>query len=329
MGIEIFIAGLIAGLYTWLTVYFLKTKFPEKKLGFSLWHGVFGGVITLTAFLVVLLALKNRGAAAAQGGQTAVNIRIYAAVFAGAAAWFFNKGRKNFSGAESARKTVKENAEWAEIVFLSITAAFVITHFIVQMFKVPSGSMNNTLIEGDRLGVNRFIYGLNLPFSEKRRFALKKVKRGDVIVFKFPENYPIDVHCGNQQSWKEFSKRVIGMPGDKIELKDGRVYINGKKAEESSFAVYSDTYRLPAFDSGETPDEYQKIWENRQSWKNYGKYARDNFGPVKVPENSYFVMGDNRDYSCDSRFWGPVPDEMVTGKPWFIYWPLPRIQLVK
>ncbi len=175
--------------------------------------------------------------------------------------------------------------EYLESIFVAIIMALIIKAFIVQAFKIPSGSMIPTLKIGDHILVNKFIYGTKIPFTDRIIFSLKKPERGDIIVFKFPEDEK-----------KDFIKRLIGLPGDVIEIKNKRVYVNGSTLEES-YAAHTDTIVYPT-----------------------GIQPRDNFGPVVVPQDSYFVMGDNRDSSLDSRYWGFVKLNKIKGKAFVIYW---------
>ncbi len=173
--------------------------------------------------------------------------------------------------------------EYTEAIVLAIILALFIRAFIIQAFKIPSGSMIPTLLVGDHILVNKFIYGIKIPFVDKKLFAFKEPQRGDVIVFI----YPLD-------PTKDFIKRVVGLPGDSIVLKEDEVYINGEQYEDPH-AFYSN--QNPARGAG---------------WK----YA----GPIVVPEDSLFVLGDNRDNSKDSRYWGFVPLKSVLGKAFIIYW---------
>lgn len=175
--------------------------------------------------------------------------------------------------------------EYAEAIAIAILLALFIRTFVVQAFKIPSGSMLPTLMIGDHLLVNKFIYGIRVPFSGKVLVPLKDPKSGDIIVFKFPKDRSID-----------YIKRVMGVPGDKIEVKNKKVYRNDKLAEDP-FAHFTSTTILPGSVS-----------------------PKDNFGPITVPEGKYFVMGDNRDNSSDSRFWGFVETNDVLGKAMIIYW---------
>lgn len=182
-------------------------------------------------------------------------------------------------------KTKSKIREYIEAVLTAILIAAFIISFVVQAFKIPSGSMIPALLIGDHLFVNKFIYGVKIPFFRKTIIPITDPKRGDVIVFI----YPLDRS-------KDFIKRVIGTAGDKIEMKNKKLFINGQ-AYEDSFGVYDDDTIYPA--------EVQ---------------PRDNFGPVIVPPNSLFVMGDNRDHSLDSRFWGFVDLKDVQGKAFILYW---------
>jgi signal peptidase I len=175
--------------------------------------------------------------------------------------------------------------EYVEAIGIAILLALFIRTFVVQAFKIPSGSMLPTLLIGDHLLVNKFIYGIKIPFSGKLLVPIKDPESGDIIVFKFPRDRSID-----------YIKRVVGVPGDRIEVKDKKLYRNGKRAEDPH-AHFSSTTVLPASVS-----------------------PKDNFGPVTVPEGKYFVMGDNRDNSSDSRFWGFVDTSDVLGKAFIIYW---------
>jgi signal peptidase I len=168
--------------------------------------------------------------------------------------------------------------EYAEAIFIAVLLALFIRAFVVQAFKIPSGSMKPTLLVGDHILVNKFIYGIKLPFTNKTLIKLGQPKRGDVIVFK----YPLDTK-------KDYIKRVVGLPGEQVKLADKQLIINGQPMEDPH-AKYSA----------------------------YGNLR--NFGPVTVPPEHVFVMGDNRDESSDSRVWGFVPLSYLKGKAFLIYW---------
>ncbi len=166
---------------------------------------------------------------------------------------------------------------------MAVLIALFVRTFVIQAFKIPSGSMEPTLLVGDYLLVNKFIYGVRIPFTETKLFELKKPQRGDVIVFVFP----LDPS-------KDFIKRVIGTEGEKVEIIDGRLYINDKPI----------------------PDPWGHF--ERIGSRAY-RESVENFGPVVVPKDSLFVMGDNRNNSEDSRFWGFLHVNAVLGKALIMY----------
>ena len=178
--------------------------------------------------------------------------------------------------------------EYGEALFIAFIMALVIRAFLVQAFSIPSGSMQPTLLIGDYLLVNKFTYGIRNPLTNKVWIPIGTPQRGDVVVFIYP-----------QDPTKDYIKRVIGLPGDRIQVINKKVLINGKVLETPQ-AVYDDPLVIPPPHSP------------TQS-------GRDNMGPVTVPANSYFVMGDNRDHSYDSRFWGFVPMDAFRGKALIIY----------
>ena len=175
--------------------------------------------------------------------------------------------------------------EYAEAIVVALVLALLIRTFVVQAFKIPSGSMEPTLEIGDHILVNKFIYGIKIPFTHLSFGAWTQPKRGEVIVFIYP-----------LEPEKDFIKRVIGVPGDTVRIVNKKLYINGVEAQDPH-AVYKEDTVLPG--------DAQK---------------RDNFGPITVPSGKIFVLGDNRDRSLDSRFWGFVPLEEVKGKAFIIYW---------
>jgi signal peptidase I len=182
-------------------------------------------------------------------------------------------------------KTKSKPREFIEAILTALLIAAFIISFVVQAFKIPSGSMIPSLLIGDHLFVNKFIYGVKIPFFRKTIIPISDPKRGDVIVFIYPKDPS-----------KDFIKRVIGVGGDKIEIKNKKIFLNDR-AYTDTFGIYSDASILPS-----------------------QVEPRDNFGPVTVPQNSLFVMGDNRDHSLDSRFWGFVDLKDVQGKAFILYW---------
>jgi signal peptidase I len=172
--------------------------------------------------------------------------------------------------------------EYAEALIVALVLAFFIRSFVVQAFKIPSGSMLQTLQIGDHLLVTKFAYGVKIPFTNSMIIEREGPERGDVIVFDFPEDPS-----------KDFIKRVIAVPGDVIEIREKKVFLNGEELNEPYIQHVDSSSSVP---------------------------RRDNFGPVMVPQNKYFVMGDNRDESYDSRFWGFVERNTIAGKALILYW---------
>jgi len=175
--------------------------------------------------------------------------------------------------------------EYVEAIVTALILALVIRAYIIQAFKIPSGSMIPTLLIGDHILVNKFLYGTKIPFTDKKILIIRKPVKGDIIVFKYPEN-----------PQKDFIKRVIATEGDIIEERDKIVYVNGNMITEP-YAVHYDKYLRYG-----------------------GNDPRDNFGSLIVPKDKVFVMGDNRDQSYDSRYWGFVDMKEIRGKALIIYW---------
>jgi len=175
--------------------------------------------------------------------------------------------------------------EYIEAILLAIVIAFFIRTFVIQAYKIPSGSMKPTLQIGDHILVTKFNYGVRLPLIRSTLIPAGTPERGDIVVFIYPEDRS-----------KDFIKRLIGLPGDTIEIRDKQILLNGLPWSDAN-GVYVDNLMIPG---------------NVQ--------PRDNLGPVTVPQGSIFVMGDNRDESYDSRFWGFVPMKDVLGKALIIYW---------
>ncbi len=171
--------------------------------------------------------------------------------------------------------------EIVKVVLIALVIAVIIRSFVIQPYIIPSGSMLNTLQVGDRLFVTKFSYGIHLPFFEKEIISLGEPQRGDIIVFPFPNDKSVD-----------YIKRVVGVPGDLIEIRDKQLYRNNKPVEEA-YIVHGDPYMTA---------------------------RRDTMKPVTVPPGKVFVMGDNRDYSEDSRFWGFVDKDTIHGRAAIIYW---------
>ncbi len=203
-------------------------------------------------------------------------------------------------GLEKAQKKTKLKKkstvrEYAEAIFFAIILTMIIRTFVIQAFRIPTGSMEETLLVGDFLFVNKFLYGASVPFTDWRLPAIRKPRAGDIIVFKFPEDQK-----------RDFIKRVVAAAGDTLQIIDKVVHINGV-AQEQGFVKFTNPHILP---SGHRDPNV----------KPSGAGNRDNFGPYVIPEHHFFMMGDNRDNSDDSRFWGPLHEDLIKGKALFIYW---------
>ena len=200
--------------------------------------------------------------------------------------------------------------EWVEPFLIAAVVALFIRQFVVEAFKIPSGSMIPTLTIGDHLLVNKFVYGPRLPFTDIRLFTWKEPQRGEIIVFKFPEDES-----------KNFIKRIVGLPGDKIEIKKGKLLINDRQV--TTVAVDGSDGKVLT-SSSTYYDKPRLLEEQLGTVKHTIQYLRDqsayDFGPRLVPTDSVFVMGDNRDNSQDSRFWGFVKYEKILGRALIIYW---------
>jgi signal peptidase I len=189
---------------------------------------------------------------------------------------------------EFKKSTVRE---YFESIVIAVILALFIRTFVVQAFKIPTGSMENNLLIGDHLLVNKFVFGSTETWLEHALLPVKDIHRRDVVVFKYPE-----------EPERDFIKRVIGLPGETVEVREKRVYINGKPLDEPYVhyleppAAPSNLHEITSFD------------------------VRERYGPVMVPPGQYFVMGDNRDNSQDSRYWGFLPRDYIKGKALVIYW---------
>ena len=181
--------------------------------------------------------------------------------------------------------------EYFESIVIAVILALFIRTFVVQAFKIPTGSMENNLLIGDHLLVNKFVFGPTTTGLERVLLPMGTIHRGDVIVFKYPE-----------EPERDFIKRVIGLPGETIEMKAKKIYINGEPLDE------------PYVHFLEPPSNETSIHEVTSV------DVRERYGPVTVPPDQYFVMGDNRDNSQDSRYWGFLQRDYVKGKALIIYW---------
>ena len=181
--------------------------------------------------------------------------------------------------------------EYFESICIAVVLALFVRTFVVQAFKIPTGSMENNLLIGDHLLVNKFLFAPTWLPIESSLLPMTPIRRGDIVVFKFP-----------QDPERDFVKRVIGLPGDTVEMRRKKVYINGTAIDEP----YVHFLFPPAEGGGQSVDVS-------------GLGVQVNYGPVQVPADQYFMMGDNRDNSEDSRFWGFMPRSYVKGKALFVY----------
>ncbi|OFV91651.1 MAG: signal peptidase I [Acidobacteria bacterium RIFCSPLOWO2_12_FULL_65_11] len=181
--------------------------------------------------------------------------------------------------------------EYFESIVIAVILALFIRTFVVQAFKIPTGSMENNLLIGDHLLVNKFVFGPSASGVERALLPIGTINRGDIVVFKYPE-----------EPERDFIKRVIGLPGETVELREKKVSIDGSVLDE------------PYVHFLEGPGDASGFHEVISS------DLRERYGPVTVPPNQYFVMGDNRDNSQDSRYWGFLPREYIKGKALLIYW---------
>ena len=183
--------------------------------------------------------------------------------------------------------------EYLEMLVGAVVLALFVRAFIFQAFKIPTGSMEPNLLIGDHLLVDKLIFSPSLGVVEDFLLAKRPIKRGDVLVFKFPED-----------PTRDFIKRVIGLPGETIEIQDKQVLINDKPLEESAYAHF----------------QQPPLKRTDPDYGLYGEDMRDNFGPKKIEAGQLMMMGDNRDNSRDSRFWGTLPISQVKGRAVVVYW---------
>jgi signal peptidase I len=199
--------------------------------------------------------------------------------------------------------------EYARSFFPILLAVFILRSFIIEPFRIPSGSMKPTLLEGDFILVNKFVYGLRLPIFGTKLMNSQEPQRGDIFVFRYPKDTSID-----------FIKRVVGVPGDKISYKDKTIYVNGtplsQEFVEAGVDVEGPGMNIPV-------KRFKEIVATHPAEKSHSIYLAPGEGAameeITVPEGMYFAMGDNRDNSGDSRSWGFVPRDLILGKAFFIW----------
>lgn len=214
--------------------------------------------------------------------------------------------------------------DWAKSIAIALVVWMILRTFLIEAFRIPSGSMENTLLIGDFLFVNKALYGAEVPFTGKHLPAFREPRRGDILVFDSVE-----------QEGMKIVKRLIGMPGDTLAMEGGELYRNGKKVDEP-YAQHGDPNK------SEEPMQRAKM----RRWQSEHLVGRDpatyqpdlhDWGPIVVPADSFFMMGDNRDSSYDGRYWGFLPRANVRGRPLVVYFsydkesykPLPFLSAIR
>ena len=182
--------------------------------------------------------------------------------------------------------------EYLEALLIAALFLLFTNTFVIKTFFIPSGSMEDTLLIGDHLFVNRFIFGPTASALEQKLLPLRSPRRGDIVIFRSPERPTVDL-----------VKRLIALPGDTVQLVNKQMFVNGQKVGEDPYVEHKDPRTFP-----------------NRPYLSEQMRLRDNFGPITIPEGRYFCMGDNRDYSYDSRFWGTVPAAYLKGRAFVIYW---------
>jgi signal peptidase I len=197
--------------------------------------------------------------------------------------------------------------EYIKSFLIALLLALLIKATIIEAYKIPTPSMEKTLLAGDFILGNKFIYGINIPFTDIRLPAIREPKRGDIVIFRPPHS-----------PHENYVKRLIGMPGDTIKITRKRVYINGELYDDTAFTQHTSDYIMPR-DRVIGPDPFIEARipnSGHRPWRPF----RDNSYPIVVPEGKYFMMGDNRDNSLDSRMWGFVDRDQILGKALIIHW---------
>ncbi len=203
-----------------------------------------------------------------------------------------------------ARRWARHAWEWARSVALALVIFVVARSFLFEMFKIPSGSMEGTLLVGDFLIVNKLLYGAEVPLLNERLPAVREPAVGDVVVFQWPED-----------PTKNFVKRLVGLPADTLEMRQGILYRNGV-AQREQYATHRDLQFDPATEDFRWQRDFVAPGVEVRRYHP----SRNNWGPLVVPLRHYFMLGDNRDNSLDSRYWGFVPDTLVRGSPVMVYY---------
>lgn len=221
----------------------------------------------------------------------------------------------------SLRKSVSQQTwEWTKSILIALVIWFFLRSLLIQAFRIPSPSMENTLLIGDFLFVNKALYGAEIPIVNKRLPAIREPRRADVVVFDSPETPGTNV-----------VKRIVGMPGDTVQMVDNKIYVNGE--------YYHEDYVIRTDPTADPEHPRMRSWQREYLATEQPNYrpSLKNWGPISVPPDSFLVMGDNRDNSYDSRYWGFLGRDRIDGRPLFIYYsynkkgmlPLPFITAIR
>ncbi len=322
---RLFIVACIMYVFAYISKRLFKKNKLENPTRFGLWHAGFVFLILGCVYYIFSFIAQSNAAVLPQEGVSVKTLLAWVIIVILAIYGFFAAKKKDI---KQRQPLIKTDLDWANTIYFAGFVASIVMFFFVQAFKIPSESMQNTLMVGDHLFVNKAAYGFRIPLTHIRFGEFKPIEKGDIIVFTFPADSPDQINCGGPQYGRDYVKRVVALPGDKVEVKDGVLYINDKEEPLHGYEIFDAVRRIAPEDTLD-PAMYQALWEDRELENVFGLSLRDNFGPVVVPQGSYFAMGDNRDNSCDSRFWGPVPRENIKGTAWFIHWPIRRAGFVK
>lgn len=203
-----------------------------------------------------------------------------------------------------ARRALRISWEWSKSIALAVLLFMLSRAFVIEAFRIPSGSMEGTLLVGDFLLVNKMLYGAEVPFFGSKMPSVRAPAVGDVVVFQWPTD-----------PTKSFVKRLVGLPRDTVEMRQGTLYRNGA-AQNESYASHRDL----DFDPSAAAFRWQREYVTAGTDVRRYHPSRNNWGPLVVPAAHYFMLGDNRDNSLDSRYWGFVPDSLVRGSPILVYY---------
>lgn len=311
MGFLLTVFGITFCGYALFTHIMVKRGLLGRTIGAAVWNSVFWALLAGLVSAIVLFGRPRPPLDAYFSLK--IGSAVMVAVLAGLAG-FLCRFRKT---QQELYRLLGINREWSETLAVSVLLAAFVMQFVVQSCRIPVPAMKPALNEGDRFFVNRAKYGFRVPFTGRKVLRFAKVQKGNVVAFLFPDSRPDVEHCGLKLAGREIIGRVIARGGDIVEVAGGELLVNG---QSSGFGgAPQELFPRPAVT--ENTDDYQALWAARGLDGKYGPRVRDWFGPVAVPQNSYFVVNDNPEMSCDSRFWGPVPDENIKGSAMLVFWP--------